>query len=282
MKETFNAEVHQLDDACFVRISGTIDEDNALASLVGHIRGAVAMIDLSGVSEINTCGVRDWVRWRESVHERSEVVLIACAPTIVAQLNLVANFAGNAVVKSLHLPYFCNHCNAEKTRLVELIQLTMLDPPSAPTARCDSCHALMAFDDLEESYFAFTERVNRELPKDIAAIVARALPEALERAAATNTSAPGPAYVAGSGASKTSVGVTVSGYSLSSAAALRRLREKTGIRTHRAAAQSSKTDTAPPPPAAEPRRHRWKFTIMALSLVCAAAGIAIAWVFARS
>ena len=120
MNPKFQASVHNREDVTYVKLSGVIDEDNELASLSDKIGSGTAVIDVSEIERINSCGVRDWVNWLGKVEKNgAKVVLVECSPAIVAQINLVNNFTGQGVVKSFYAPYFCPNCDLEKVLLVE-------------------------------------------------------------------------------------------------------------------------------------------------------------------
>src|SRR5258706_11590660 len=155
MGQKFQATVHQREEVSYVKVGGVIDEDNELGGLADKLGGTTAVIDLSEVERINSCGVRDWVNWLGKVEKQgAKPVLVECAPAIVAQINLVNNFTGAGVVKSFFAPYFCPNCDREKVLLVEATELGG-SPHRAPTCRCDECDGVMDFDDMEDSYFAF-------------------------------------------------------------------------------------------------------------------------------
>ena len=63
MNPKFQASVHNREDVTYVKLSGVIDEDNELASLSDKIGSGTAVIDVSEIERINSCGVRDWVNW---------------------------------------------------------------------------------------------------------------------------------------------------------------------------------------------------------------------------
>ena len=156
MNPKFQASVNARDDVSYVKIGGIIDEDNELGPLADRIGTGMAIIDLSDVERINSCGVRDWVNWLGKAEKGgARVVLVQCSPAIVAQINLVNNFSGNGVVKNFFAPYFCPNCDREKVLLVETRDVVGQQPFRAPTCRCDECDGPMDFDDMEESYFAF-------------------------------------------------------------------------------------------------------------------------------
>lgn len=287
VQQKFEAEVQQLAELSYVRLVGVIDEDNDLGPLAAHIRGDKVIVDLAGITEINNCGVRDWVRWLEEVQAKARVVLVECSPALVAKLNLVSNFAGQAYVRSVYVPYFCQACNAEKALLVGLNELPAEGPVSAPVCRCDGCDGVMAFDDLEESYFAFVENARKEIPPDLLAVLDGIAPAAgeqkiLSRSGGSSfTGIPSPASTragsSGGGTGKagsTSVSAPGTGTSsMSSAAALRRLREKTGLRTHRRAAPEQQADEVS-------RRDRRRLFVFAAAIVAVGLTIALLVIFA--
>jgi anti-anti-sigma regulatory factor len=156
MNPKFQASVQTREDVTYVKLSGVIDEDNELGTLADKLGGGTAVIDVSEIERINSCGVRDWVNWLGKAEKGgAKIVMVECSPAIVAQINLVNNFTGNGVVKSFYAPYFCPNCDLEKVLLVETRDMAGQTPFKAPSCRCDECDGPMDFDDMEESYFAF-------------------------------------------------------------------------------------------------------------------------------
>jgi anti-anti-sigma regulatory factor len=156
MNQKFAAAIAQKDTLCYVRLSGVIDEDNGLTSLIDQIPPGFVAINLAEIERINSCGVRDWVTWLNRLERAGgKVVLTECSPAIVAQINLVHNFTAGGAVKSFYAPYFCPACDLEKVLLIEANEMAGQPSPQAPTCRCDECDGVMDFDDMEESYFAF-------------------------------------------------------------------------------------------------------------------------------
>lgn len=155
MSTKFHHNIRRDGDVTWVSLGGVIDEDNELAALGDQIDGPIVVIDVAGVERINSCGVRDWVNWLGGIKGRqARVVLVRCSPAIVAQINLVNNFAAGGVVKSFYIPYFCPECDQEKVLLTEASELGP-PPHQPPVCRCDECDLVMEFDDMADSYFAF-------------------------------------------------------------------------------------------------------------------------------
>ncbi len=162
MARKFYLGTNTVEDVTFLKLSGVIDEDNTLAGSVKKIDGRTVIIDLSGVERINSCGVRDWVNWLNDLHHKGkQTILVRCSPCIVNQINLVNNFVGGGMVKSFFAPYYCGRCDKEQLELVQVENFTEQQAPRAPVMRGDGCNQVsceMAFDDIEDSYFAFLPR----------------------------------------------------------------------------------------------------------------------------
>ena len=104
MSQKFQSTVQHRGDVSYVKLAGVIDEDNELSDLVDRIPSGMAVIDLGEIERINSCGVRDWVNWLSKLeHNGTRSVLVECSPAIVAQINLVNNFTGSGVVKSVYV-----------------------------------------------------------------------------------------------------------------------------------------------------------------------------------
>ncbi len=151
--------------ARLIKLAGVLDEENGLGELVEKVQPGMALINLSGVERINSHGTRDWVNWIASLEAKGiRPILIACSPAVVAQLNRIKNFVGNAVVKSFQVPYRCTTCDRDKLLLVHIVDLQA--PYTAPECLCDSCSAPMEVSDETGNYFAFVATLPPP-PKDV-------------------------------------------------------------------------------------------------------------------
>ncbi len=147
--------------ASVIRLAGILGEGNKLGELVHDVRNEKTLINLSGVERINSVGTRDWVRWLAQLESKGIIPeLVACSPAIVKQLNLVKNFAGNAIVKSVQVPYHCAPCDASKTLLVNIDDLGPR-PYRAPRCTCDVCGISMTFVDDTGAYFSFVGQLRK-------------------------------------------------------------------------------------------------------------------------
>ncbi len=144
------------DHLLFVRLVGVIDEHNKLASKLAHVAQTPILINLAKVTRINSCGVRDWVRWVQDLESRQNTLhYLQCSASVVQQINQVNNFCGHrGTVVSFEAPYYCTVCAREQLETLSLA--TVGATQTAPSAACEKCGELLEFDDLEDVYFNFT------------------------------------------------------------------------------------------------------------------------------
>lgn len=138
-------------------LGGAIDEAAALHELIGRARGGRLVLDLAGVTFINSLGVRDWIRMQAAAQQANLAVeLRRVSEPLVHQLNMIIATRGNAAVTSFFAPYACDACGREDSLLVDAVAhhagLTQLEPPPMT---CPECGAQMAFNDFPERYFSF-------------------------------------------------------------------------------------------------------------------------------
>lgn len=138
------------------RVEGSIDEDASFteASLDGASR---IVVDLQQVSAINSCGIREWVKWVRTAPVGIEMVFKNCPKVIVDQANMVSGFLPeNSVVESFYVPYFCEESGAEKMVLFtkgKEFGDGQLNPPES--VKCDESGQEMEMDVIEAKYFKF-------------------------------------------------------------------------------------------------------------------------------
>ncbi|HEY4176795.1 MAG TPA: hypothetical protein VGM90_08190 [Kofleriaceae bacterium] len=138
-------------------ITGAIDESAALHEMTARATGNRLVLDLAGVTFINSLGVRDWIRMQSAAQaSRLNVELRRVAEPLVHQLNMIIATRGNAAVTSFFAPYACDACGREESLLIDAVanaaSLTRLE---APPMTCPECGAQMAFNDFPERYFSF-------------------------------------------------------------------------------------------------------------------------------
>ena len=148
-------QLDQVGGRLTVALVGILDENADLRPLA-ELRGEVA-IDLSGVKRISSTGVREWIDLMRALDGQCRVALVACSPASVTQLNLIANFRGQALVESFIAPYECGVCGAEREVLLDAnATARRLRPaPSLPTLPCSACGEQMELAEIPERYLTF-------------------------------------------------------------------------------------------------------------------------------
>lgn len=138
-------------------LSGPIDETSGLLDLLARAKDGRLVLDLGGVTFINSLGVRDWIRLVANAQQQPVALeLRRVAEPVVHQLNMIIATRGNARVASFFAPYACDACGREESLLVDAIaNHAGLSRLEAPAQKCPECGAAMAFNDFPERYFSF-------------------------------------------------------------------------------------------------------------------------------
>lgn len=140
-----------------VFFEGAITEESDFEVLTSLDGSGELSFDLSGIERINSCGVREWIHFvRRLGDARQSFELVRCSPAIVRQLNMITNFRGPGLVKSVMLPYFCTTCRHE--HLTSLDIQADVEPEIADELPCPKCGGVMEFDDLPSTYVSFLKR----------------------------------------------------------------------------------------------------------------------------
>jgi anti-anti-sigma regulatory factor/DNA-directed RNA polymerase subunit RPC12/RpoP len=138
-------------------LAGAVDETAGLNALLGRAEAGKLVLDLGGITFINSLGVRDWIRMQAAATQQGiKIELRRVAEVIIHQLNMIIATRGTSDVTSFYAPYACDACGREETVLVDAVanasQLQALQPPAIT---CPECGAKMEFNDFPERYFSF-------------------------------------------------------------------------------------------------------------------------------
>lgn len=139
-----------------VEVTGNVDEDANFQPV--DAAGATAVVlDLSGVTAINSVGIREWIKWVKAFPTTVQLSVRKCPKIIVDQINMVAGFLPPATrIESFFVPYYSDATGAEKMVLfshgVEYKDGGVLDFPNE--VKDDSGEA-MEMDVIEAKYFKF-------------------------------------------------------------------------------------------------------------------------------
>lgn len=141
-----------LQDELNVELIGAIDEDSEFKELIGLEQKQISF-DFNQVNMINSCGIREWIKFLEMIPSSTNVTYNNCPQIIIEQINMVHGFfRQGASINSFYAPYFCESCDKEVK-----VHLTAdkVKNRKAPKMECPKCGSDMEFDAIESQYFSF-------------------------------------------------------------------------------------------------------------------------------
>ena len=161
-----------------MRFAGTIDESFEGKKLASTVSGATLVLDLGQVTKISSFGIREWVDFVGAAGRQVQtVILVECAPKVVDQLNMVANFAGGGRVFSFYAPFRCDYCDSEHRVLLQVDKdHETIKSMKLAERPCPSCKESMYFDDDGATFFSYLIGQDKfELEPDVSAFLAAKL-----------------------------------------------------------------------------------------------------------
>ena len=140
-----------------LRFSGVIDESFDGKKAARSADGETLVLDLGGVKKISSFGIREWVDFITAACKvAKQTWFIECAPKVVDQLNMVANFAGTGRVISFYAPFRCDYCDSEHRVLFDVGRdFDAIRTMKVADRPCPSCKEAMYFDDDGATYFSY-------------------------------------------------------------------------------------------------------------------------------
>jgi anti-anti-sigma regulatory factor len=140
-----------------LKFSGTIDESFEGKKIARSLNADTLVLDLGGVKKISSFGIREWVDFATTaVKQVKQMVLIECAPKVVDQLNMVANFNGGGRVFSFYAPFRCDYCDSEQRALLEVNKdFEAIKSMKLGERPCPNCKESMYFDEDGSTYFSY-------------------------------------------------------------------------------------------------------------------------------
>ncbi len=133
---------------------GRIDDASPLGELAAKLPPGDVVIDTGGVTFVNSVGMREWIRLVRALKPRGTVTLERVADILMAQMNLIPEFAGTRIT-SVHAQYVCPACGAEAAPLVDAVaNAAALAKLQAPKLPCPECKTPMDLADFPERYLS--------------------------------------------------------------------------------------------------------------------------------
>jgi anti-anti-sigma regulatory factor len=101
-------------------LSGAFDERVAthLEQILAKA-GPNCRLDLSGITSVNSFGVRSWILFLKNFERGRAIVLENCSPAVTEQMAMLSAFYRDAKIKSVQIPYRCTKCGHVDSVLVD-------------------------------------------------------------------------------------------------------------------------------------------------------------------
>jgi len=138
-------------------VAGAIDERAQLTALLRWANGKRMVVDLGGVTFVNSLGVREWVRMQTAAREAGVTLeLRRVAEVLVYQLNIVPAARSASSIASFFATYVCDVCGNEQSELLEVARdRALLEAGKAPPAPCRACGMGARIAEPPELYVSF-------------------------------------------------------------------------------------------------------------------------------
>ena len=158
MERGLSFSVEATQDTVAVEFSGRLSEYAQLEEVADQLpAGCSLVLDVGGIRRLNSIGVRKWIEFMEQCRRHCGSIEIRnCPEAFVSQVNTVSGFAHGREIASVFAPYLCESCGAEKDVLIDVSERLGI---TLPEPVCDHDAEPMIFDDLEEVYFGFLQRL---------------------------------------------------------------------------------------------------------------------------
>jgi thiol-disulfide isomerase/thioredoxin len=161
-----------------LKLAGIIDEQFEGKKIASGIKGGTLILELAEIDRISSFGIREWVDFITAVSSKvASLWFVECAPKVVDQFNMVANFGGTGHLVSFYAPYRCDYCDDDRRRLVQVAQeWEQLKTGKLPERVCESCGNAEYFDEDPLTFFSFLQsHPPVQVPPDVAAFLASRL-----------------------------------------------------------------------------------------------------------
>ena len=135
-----------------VTLSGALDESADLAGLFARV-DRDCVINLRDVERVNSMGVHNWLVCMTRTPPRHRLAIEEVSYGLVQNAIAVANFFGNADVRSCMAPYACARCDRHVMMSVLRDEVLALGG-QPPAKQCTKCGSPMEFEEID-GYFSF-------------------------------------------------------------------------------------------------------------------------------
>jgi ABC-type transporter Mla MlaB component len=160
MSIVFDAKFSKLNNIQMLHLKGPLNERSGtkLMEAIPKIEGR-CIINLAGVTHINSIGAIAWVRFINQLENR-EITLEECAVDFVIQMNCIHGFTHKAKVTSILAQYFCEECQEDNSKLIKLAAEVDLEDLLRLTHTCGHCGGMMRIGEHPENFIRSLQKAS--------------------------------------------------------------------------------------------------------------------------
>lgn len=137
-----------------ISMKGNLDENAKIENVKVNQCNKI-VIDVAGVKMINSCGVRTWLLWTNSLPENMPVALHNCGHIFISSANIIRGFfPKNFEIVSARIPYSCLTCS----KPTDVIHDKSKGTEIAEFIKCSHCGQQAEIDVIPEEYEALFSR----------------------------------------------------------------------------------------------------------------------------
>jgi len=141
-----------------VYLEGDFIETTDFGGLERHLAGTVDF-DTAGVRYINSHGSRLWVAFLRELDTVESYTFSRCSVAFTLHASMLEGFLGKGRIVSLMVPFYCEACDREEPRLLQVDALARQNGDVVlPTLGCSRCGAPLSSSEIPEHFFAFLDR----------------------------------------------------------------------------------------------------------------------------
>lgn len=122
---------------------------------VPRIKATSIVMDLEGLTNFNSCGVREWVFLIKDLEKLGSITFTKCSIPMVDQFNMVPESIGSGTVESFYAPYVCETHGDTEVLLDTKTDQSAIAAQTSPERSCPKCNQSLIFDAMPDSYFLF-------------------------------------------------------------------------------------------------------------------------------
>jgi DNA-directed RNA polymerase subunit RPC12/RpoP len=146
----FSYEANVNGETTVLMLKGPIDED---FKFDGAIETPAVNFDFQGIDLINSCGIREWIKFIEGVN--GQIKYVNVPQIVVEQINMVKGLLPeSAVMETFATPYYCDECDKEVARMTHIDEVKSSEIHGH---KCPECQGEMELDVIEKQYFLFVK-----------------------------------------------------------------------------------------------------------------------------